>query len=94
MPFCAEGAKRHYKGLTIDGIFWVVYSRLELHVGAEIALCRARVVYVCVFCTYVISIVPRACLQLTYVAMAILRKRSRFMKITLLCAAHATIKFS
>ena len=38
MPFCAEGAKRHYKGLTIDGIFWVVYSRLELHVGAEMAL--------------------------------------------------------
>ena len=52
MPFCAEGAKRHYKGLTIDGIFGVVYSRLELHVGAEIALCRARV-YVCVCVLYV-----------------------------------------
>ena len=38
MPFCAEGAKRHYKGLTIDGIFGVRYIRLELHVGAEIAL--------------------------------------------------------
>ena len=46
MPFCAEGAKRHYKGLTIDGIFWVVYSRLELHVGAEMALHCENVVCV------------------------------------------------
>ena len=46
MPFCAEGAKRHYKGLTIDGIFGVVYSRLELHVGAEMALHFENVVRV------------------------------------------------
>ena len=46
MPFCAEGAKRHYKGLTIDGIFGVRYIRLELHVGAEIALNFENVVCV------------------------------------------------
>ena len=46
MPFCAEGAKRHYKWLTIDGIFWVVYSRLELHVDAEMALHFENVVRV------------------------------------------------
>ena len=72
MPFCAEGAKRHYKGLTIDGIFVVRYIRLELHVGAEIALCRDCVSSACrLRVLYIAATMLRARLQLTFVAMAI-----------------------
>ena len=38
MLFCAAGTKKHCKGLTIDGIFGNVYTRLELHVCVKTSL--------------------------------------------------------